>query len=136
MEEFLAQTAKRHGVPVARAGDGWNLELPIRGGFACSLSIGPEALEWAATIRQAETGNEVFKDWNDYMGYDKSPISDLVDEKQNDISWFVDSWLAATDIKISVDKRFFGIFQSRRAQWLHGGEWHGVILSEPESERD
>lgn len=136
MDSFLSALGDRFNIHTSRIGEGWQVELPPRGRFNCRLSIGSGALDWYATICQADTGNEVYTDWNDYKGYDSSPLNALIEEKQNDIAWFVERWLAATDIRIIVDKHLFGLLKFRRAQWLHDGEWYGVILGDPENEPD
>ena len=132
MEDLLTQLGTRYGVQVARAGDGWKLDLPIRGAFACSLSIGPDALDWAANIREAASGREVFTDWNDYLNYDNTPIPELLREKRQDIEWFVGRWNAASSVRVIFKKHLFGLLTKQLVQWQHDGEWYGIILGDPE----
>ena len=136
MESFLIHRGIRHNVDVSRAGEGWRVGLPRRSEFTCRLSIGPGALDWYAIIREAESGREAFTDWNDYMGYDNSPLPDLIVRKQKDIDSFVDRWLSATEVRIVVDKHLLGLIKRRRAQWRQDGEWYTVILGEPGAETD
>ncbi len=133
MEEFLAQLVKRYELQVTRAGEGWKLDLPIRGDFSCSLSIGPDALDWYAIIREAANGKEVFSDWNDYLNYDNTSIVELLKQKRQDIEWFVERWNAASSVRIVSKKHILGLLKKRWAEWQHDGEWYGVILSDPEA---
>lgn len=129
MEVFLNDLAGRCRLQFTRSGDGWKVELPTRSTFSCVLQVGPDALDWGASISEAAIGKETYTDWNDYLGYDDRELADLVKDKQQDIAWFVERWTAASGVRVTVEKNMLGFFKRKSAEWQHLGFWSNVTLS-------
>lgn len=126
MQAFLNDLCTQHALQLDQRGEGWEILLPERTGLSCLLVIGPDALDWGASVGHGT--KELWSDWMDYLGYDDKPEAELITEKQRDISICVELWMSASAARIETVKRMWGFRKSSHAEWQHGGIWSEVIL--------
>jgi hypothetical protein len=112
------------------------IDLPRRGNFVCQLSIGPDALDWYATVYEQASGKEVWQDWMDYLGYhDGKTELELIDDKRRDLATFKEAWLRATDARITRTKTkfFFGLFSftTTHLELCLEGQWEVAPMYDP-----
>jgi hypothetical protein len=137
VQDALAYLAKRYPIAVKFRGLGWDVQLPARDSFTCELRIGPGAYGWDARVLDPIDGRELWSDWADYPGYnEKNKILEraLIEEKQEDIQSFVETWVAATGVRVTSTRTaiFWGLFHRTRVEvkWEHGGLWQPIKLWE------
>ncbi len=131
MQGILDNLATRYQIPVTPAGIGWNLQLPSRGDFVCALDVGPEALEWYASVLHQADGHKVWTDWMDYRNYDDGSEQQLLDDKRRDLAWFLEAWFTATAIRVARLPRLWGLAHSTRVEWNHAGTWQPLQMHDP-----
>jgi len=131
VEEIVKSLGARFSVLVQAAGAGWKLQLPGRGEFLCDVAVGPRALEWYATLQDRTERREVWSDWMDYRGYDKTPEEELLAAKARDLAWFLEAWVSAADVRVTDTRRFLGLLRSTKPEWSHDGAWQPIQLHAP-----
>lgn len=130
-EQRLGDLASRHALTVTQEGDGWLIDLPQRDSLTCQLSIGPEALDWYATVLDSADGRKVLTDWMDYLGYEKRPVEDLVRDKLRDLAWFIEAWLGATELRVTRVSKLMGLVNTTTVEWNHQNHWEPIQLNDP-----
>jgi hypothetical protein len=134
VEQILARLAALYPITVTARGAGWDVTLPPRGDFAGQLRIGPAASDWDARVLDPADGRELWNEWMDYRGYDDRPEVELIEEKQQDIASFIESWISATDLRVtrSLKAIFWGLLRTSRVEvaWEHSGTWQPIRIWE------
>ena len=97
--------------------------LPEKEGYSCELSIGPDALEWYTTIKNKHSGQVVYSNWVDYLGYDDTPENQLIEQKVSDIKTFVSDWKAVTQVRLITKSVFFGVIKTKYFELNLNGHW-------------
>lgn len=134
LEENLTTLATSRGLELFQQGDGWSISLPARSAYVCELNIGPEVLDWYATLRREGEGHDVWTDWVDYTGYDRRAEATMLEDKCCDIRWFTEGWLTASGIRISETRTSQGLFRSTLVEWEHEGRWEEISMCDPNRE--
>ena len=134
MKEALAHLAAVYGLTVIPQGQGWDIPLPVRDNCMCELHIGPGACDWSASVVDPADGRELWSDWMDYLGYDKRPEVQLIEEKQQDLGSFVATWIAATGVRVTRTRKaiLWGLRHKTRVEveWEHAGIWQPIQIWE------
>ena len=129
--DTLTRIAIRHGLQLTPQGVGWQLELPLRGNLRGRLTIGPDARDWYLTLSDAFDGREVWSDWMDYLGYDDRSEEQLINDKGQDLAWFVGAWINAPDVRIIDPLPQGGLPRKTAAEWSHAAAWQPIQLHDP-----
>lgn len=133
IQDMLARLAAQHDLKTERRGEGWIVQLPKRENFSCELTIGPEALEWYATVKSSDD-SPLWTDWMDYTGYGENSVSTLVAQKARDIAWFVEQWCRASHIRVKEKRTLLGLMRSRSLEAERDDQWHEVGMFEPKTD--
>ena len=127
MEEFLKNLVIKYQLPFKKGEfGGWQIELPLRGKFMCKLDIGDKAFEWYAAVHRQQDDRQVWMDWMDYYGYGSESEEELIDDKKRDLTYFIDIWLSAIDVRTN------GFFRPLRKLELNlSGTWIKDSMYDP-----
>ncbi len=136
LDGLLASLSTEHNLKLDRLDSGWRLQLPRRGDFQCELAIGPETLEWYATVCAGNDAAPVWQDWMDYNGYGESRAAVLIEQKSRDIRWFAQAWCRAAQIRLKQTEMLHGLFSSESLEADYDGIWTTLQLFDPKTESD
>jgi hypothetical protein len=134
VEEVLARLTALYPMTVTPWGAGWHVRLAMRDNFICELHVGPDALDWYAGVLDPADGRELWSDWMDYLGYDKRPKVQLIEEKQRDLASFVESWITATGVRVVRRRKavLLGLLHTTRieVEWERAATWQPIRIWE------
>ncbi len=90
-----------------------------RNSLIFKVTVASDVLEWYVDISEPETGL-VFSDWADYVGYDRRPRNELVEEMTDHLQRLFKALMFGT-FRLSKGKTRW--HPSDHCEWLKGDKW-------------
>ncbi len=135
-DELITNIAKKFNLEIKKARDAYYTTLPNCKNISCDIIIGRDALEWYITLIDTQIKKNIFKDWMDYLGYDKSPEEKLINIKYNDLLYFIENWLKATEIKTDYEKYFFKLLKRKICYWKINNKWQELTMCKIQNKKN
>ncbi|MBS3087948.1 hypothetical protein J4226_05120 [Candidatus Pacearchaeota archaeon] len=135
-DELITNIAKKFNLEIKKTRDAYYATLPNCKNISCDIAIGRDALEWYITLIDTQIKKNIFKDWMDYLGYDKSPEEKLINIKYNDLLYFIENWLKATEIKTDYEKYFFKLLKRKICYWKINNKWQELTMCKIQNKKN